>query len=131
MKKIVFALFVFLTACGPGEPTSENIHEILLEPENIQEFAYADFGPTIMTYMQLGKPTPFGGVKEKMDDGWPVGNIRVFVTAESYKEPYLIFLEKAGRLKPEYDYRVIWYYQAIPLIDEILADSEVPEKMKT
>jgi len=80
--------------------------------------------------MTLGKPTPFGGVKEKADAGWPVGNIRVLVVAESYKEPQLIFLDEAGFLKPEFDYRVIWYFDALSILDEILADPKIPEKMK-
>jgi hypothetical protein len=72
----------------------------------------------------------FGGVKEKEDAGWPVGNIRVLVVAESYKEPQLIFLDEAGLLKPEFDYRVLWYFDALSILEEILADPKIPERMK-
>lgn len=131
MKRFAILLFfAALLSCKAGPPTKDNIREVLREPENLQEFAYADFGPPLLTYMSLGKPKPFDGVAEKEDAGWPVGNIRVLVLAESYKEPQLIFLKEAGRLKPEFDYRVIWYYDVINLLDEVLADPKLPEKMK-
>ena len=131
MKRLAILLgFAVLASCKPGAPTKENIREVLREPENLQEFAYADLGPPLLTYMSLGKPKPFGGVAEKEDSGWPVGNIRVLVVAESYKEPQLIFLKEAGLLKPEFDYRVIWYYDVINLLDEVLADPKLPETMK-
>lgn len=131
MKNLaILFLLAVLPACKPEPPTKENIREVLRRPENLQEFSYADFGPPLFTYMTLGKPMPFDGVAEKEDAGWPVGNIRVLVLAESYKEPQLIFLKEAGQLKPEFDYRVIWYYDAINLLDDILADSQIPENMK-
>lgn len=131
MKKLAALLILTaLASCKPGPPTKENIREVLRESENLQEFSYADFGPPLLTYMSLGKPNPFGGVAEKEDSGWPVGNIRVLVVAESYKEPQLIFLDEAGLLKPEFDYRVIWYYDVISLLDDVLADPKLPASMK-
>jgi hypothetical protein len=131
MKKFAILLFLaVLPACKPEPPTKENIREVLRRPENLQEFSYADFGPPLFTYMRLGKPMPFDGVVEKEEAGWKVGNISVLVLAESYMEPQLIFLQEAGLLKPEFDYRVVWYYEAINTLDDILADPQIPENMK-
>lgn len=127
---VLFFLGLFLVSCGdPDEDLS--IQEILRKPENLQEFRYSDFGPALFTYHWLGKPMPFEGVAEVKEDGWPIGNLRVLVTAESYLEPQLLFLEEAGKLDPDLDYRPIWYFQAISMLDEILADGEIPENLKT
>jgi len=131
MKQLlVLLVFTALVSCKPGPPTKDNIREILLEPENVQEFAYADFGPAILTYRELGKPMPFDGVAEKEDNGWKVGNIRVLVVAESYLAPHLIFLKEEGLLKPDIDYRIIWHGSVIQLLDDILADPKIPESQK-
>lgn len=58
------------------------------------------------------------------------GNIRVLVMAESYLEPQMIFRKEAGLLEPGLDYRPIWYFSALSLLDEVLADPKLPEQMK-
>jgi hypothetical protein len=108
---------------------SESIVDILRKPENLQEFAYADFGSPLLT-ANLGKPLPYNGVAEKLDGDWPVGNIRVLVTAHSYVSAQMLFLQKAGRLDPALDYRIIWYFGAMMMIEDILEDPKVPEEQK-
>lgn len=110
---------------------SSSIKEILRSPENLQQFSYTDFGPPPLTMGTLGKPSPFHGVEEKQEAGWPVGNIRVLVTAHSHKEPQLIFLKQAGVLEPKLDYRVLWYFDAVGLIDSVLENPELAENLKT
>lgn len=65
-------LFFALVSCQSGPPTVEEIQDVLAQPENIQEFAYADFGPPLLTYHTLGDPKPFGEVAEEREAGWPV-----------------------------------------------------------
>ena len=129
---LLAAIVLFFQSCrSPGKASDGPIDEALRRPENLQEFAYADFGPPLFTNEVLGKPMPFDGVAEKREAGWPVGNIRVLVTAESYLEPQLIFLREAGRLDPAIDYRVLWYFEAISLLDAIIGNAEIPEEYKS
>jgi hypothetical protein len=113
---------------------SENasIEEELRKAENLQEFAYADFGPPLITQDEgnLGKPMPYNGVAEKMDAEWPVGNIRVFVIAHSNASAQMLFLRIAGRLDPAFDYRIVWYFDALYLLDEILKNPKITEDQK-
>lgn len=109
-----------------------SVEEELRKPENLLEFAYADFGPPIFTQDEgnLGKPMPYDGVAEKMDADWPVGNVRVLVIAHSNSSAQMLFLRNAGHLDPAYDYRIIWYFDALYLLDEVLKSPDISEAQK-
>lgn len=116
---------VVLSASGCRE---HSLASRLAKPENTMVLAYDDFGPVLGTYITLGVPKPKKGVvSKKISSGFDVGNIRVLVTNVGYLEAAWAVLEDDGFFDPELDYRIIWYFDAITLLNDVIENQDFPE----
>ena len=85
----------------------------------------------IYTRYGLGKPEPFGDVpSEKTASGWDVGNVRVIVTLLGSKEQQWAMLEDSGWFEPGIDYRIVWYFNIVSLLDDMIANPKISEPAK-
>ncbi len=123
----VLALCAVASSCKEAP-----LEERLREPENFLVFDYEDFGPAIFTNLTLGKPMVTEGVpSKKTASGWDVANVRVIVVAVGSKEYQWAMLEDTEWFEPGIDYRMVWYFNVMNLLDGILANEQVPEANKS
>ena len=122
---IIFCIFV--AACKQQVPLEERLRQ----QENFLMFDYDDFGPVIYTRYGLGKPEPAGDVpSKKTASGWDVGNVRVVVTLLGSKEQQWAMLEDSGWFDPGIDYRIVWYFNIVSLLDDMIANPKISEPAK-
>ncbi|BDS08612.1 hypothetical protein NT6N_36520 [Oceaniferula spumae] len=120
-------LSALLLGCGMKKPLEERLWE---DSENCLVFDYEDFGPSVLTYTSLGKPF----LTEDNRSGKPElakDRIRIVVKAAGYIEAQRAMHEQAGRHEPGYEYRYVWYYNVLSVLDDVLAEPKLPEKYKT
>ena len=124
-------LIALLGACNLASCKEKPLEERLRQPENFLVFEYEDFGPAIHTRYSLGKPMVTEGVpSKKSDSGWDVANIRVIVVLLGSKERQWAMLEDTGSFEQDIDYRMVWYFNIVSLLEDIIANEEIPEKLK-
>jgi len=111
---------------------AQSLGKELQRPENMIVIPYADFGPPTETYRTLGIPKPKPGVESaKTEGGWDVGNIQVMVVNVSYLEAVWVILEEAGYFEAGLDYRIIWYFDAITLLEEVIENEDLPQEVRS
>jgi len=118
LRRVLLFAGIVLTS-GSQAAEREALLAELEKPENVQTFSYADFGPEALTATTL---------KESGILGKEPSEVKVLVfTGGELETQYLLMLDE-GKLEKETDYRLLWYPEAIILLDAVLKGKSLTEK---
>jgi hypothetical protein len=109
---------LFLACEANGSERAALLAE-LKKPENVQTFVYADFGPEAFTATTLKESGILG--KERSE-------VKVLVfTGGELETQYLLMLDE-GLVDEKNDCRLLWYPQAITLLDGALKEKDLTDE---
>lgn len=122
---LVLCLSFLMIGCSK-KPLEERLWN---EPKHCLIFSYDDFGPSVLTYTSLGQPDltngPRGEKKNTKDQ------IRIVVTVSGYSiSAQRVMHERAGRHEKGYEYRYVNYFNALVVLDGVLAEPRLTEEYR-
>ena len=108
-----------LLPCESHGSEREALLAELNKPENVQTFSYADFGPEALVATSL---------KESGILGKKRSEVKVLVFTGGELETQYLLMQDEGELDKEGDYRLLWYPEAVKLLDDVLEEKSLSDQ---